>query len=139
MQGLITEMKHKKGIYFPTICVCLGLESIIAYYLDNDFSRLHEGYNDEKQHHKLIKSINFKKSKYWKLVDPKLTKEVLSKDYFIFNHKKGYDPQELENSKLFNQQLMITTTAKTIEGVEFVASVEHKKYPIFATQFHIVK
>ena len=39
-----------------------------------------------------------------------------------------------ENAKLASMQVLSTNVGRN--GTEFVSSMEHKTYPIYATQFH---
>ena len=52
------------------------------------------------------------------------------------NHMFGLPPSHYEKYPILKENFNILTTAKDRNGVEYVSSAEHKRYPFFATQWH---
>ena len=48
----------------------------------------------------------------------------------------GLPPSHYEKYPILKENFNILTTAKDRNGVEYVSSAEHKRYPFFATQWH---
>lgn len=56
--------------------------------------------------------------------------------HFVYSHSCGFIPQDLTSNKVFNDNIVITSTAFEADGKEFVNTLEWKNYPFFGTQFH---
>ena len=98
--------------------------------------------NTEIDHPVVIESPEvWNQSRFFSKLDPELTKNVLEKGYMDYWHNWGIDYQVLQEDKykhLLDEFLLVgySRTGANHDGRKFVTLVEHKKYPIYGTQFH---
>lgn len=52
------------------------------------------------------------------------------------SHHFGVNPDKFKNDKKLKDTYEVTAISNLADGTPFVASIESKKYPFFATQFH---
>jgi len=53
-----------------------------------------------------------------------------------YNHHYGFSTKSFNSTSCINEFFELTATATDDRGTPFVATLESKKYPIYATQFH---
>ena len=60
-----------------------------------------------------------------------------TKNNFTYNsHSNGVFPETFKTDKGLSNFWDVTALSSTNDGTKFVASIEAKNYPVFATQFH---
>lgn len=96
----------------------------------------HMFFDDCDTNHPVKITPDFEKSKIWNLLDQKVCAAALETGNLYYTHNDGFIPEKLAADELFQENCMITGTSVSKHGVEFVALVEHKKYPFFAHQYH---
>ena len=127
--------KSNEGRYIPLYATCLGLESLIIQFAGSTLA-LECDLNDEVVAHSVQTLPAFDNSAYWKSVGLDLAKQAFKSESIYYTHSCGIRTTSfLKNSKLTeNFELLATSNSKS--GVEFVASIEHKRLPIFSNQWH---
>ena len=127
--------RNDEGHYFPVMGTCLGYENFLITFAE-DTSALECNMPDFSVAHTVQVLPAFDNSKFWTRVGIDLAKQVFSTESTYFTHLCGLRPEHfLQNSKL-SSSFNLLATSKTREGIEFVSSIEHKKYPFIANQFH---
>lgn len=122
---------NEKGDYFPVWGTCLGYESLVIYFSQNvTLDRF-----NSQDHTANLTFVN-EESRLFKDL-PFSLKNFTENENSVFlwhSYGKSYDDFLME-SKL-HENLIVNTITKDFNGKTFVSSIEHKKYPIFGTQFH---
>lgn len=129
----LVEKINNEGKFFPVMGTCLGFQQILVAYDNNDPAIYKCDLNDNAQH-PVIKGPDYSQSKIFSLFDQTRVDSVFAKGSFYYEHNCRITVPDF-NSKL-SDKFLLTGTAKTDKGEEFVTLVEHRKYPIFAQQFH---
>lgn len=125
------------GKYYPVLATCLGMEAMGISFANNDPSVLNSGFDDENTKHKVNVWIdNFNKSNYFDKKNRDKYREYLESGELYFHHNDGFTPRTFRDNKYLNQQFIVTSSAYTNQGVEFVSSIEHKTLPFYANLFH---
>ena len=127
---------NDQGHFYPAWGTCLGFESMMVW-ASSDGRDVMEEYNA----HAISETLQF-------VVDPRTTEMFgdLGDDAFKFetkamtlnSHSFGIDPVKFITDKGLASMYKLTSISYEPEGDKrpFTASVEGKKYPFFATQFH---
>ena len=126
--------KNDSGEYFPGWGTCLGYENMTSYTADIGNKIL-----EKLEAHKVSLQIKFVKdpaqTKMWRMFGP-AAREFETKAFTFNSHQWSIRPETFETDKGLASFWDVTSISETAEGVPFVASIESKKYPIMATQFH---
>lgn len=129
------KKRNDEGHYFPVFCTCLGFEGLIISET-NQTKTLECDFDDEVVVHSVQVTSEFDKSPFWNKVGLSLAKSVFKQNSIYYTHSCGIRSSSfLKNSKLTKDYNLLGTSVSK-HGVEFVACIEHKKYPIVANQWH---
>ena len=69
-------------------------------------------------------------------IGEEFTNELENGNYTYNWHTYGIRPSTFANDQQLNDFWFVTSTSISEKNEEFVATIEAKKYPIMATQFH---
>jgi len=120
------------GIHFPIWGTCNGFEILVT--LVNDFVNVLSHIDDEEGiNHKLsiIKPGQFPGVLYESMPN-KLLNNAEDKKLQFFNHENTLLTESYVKAKKLTSFFNLSATAESINGVNFVATLEAKHYPIFA-------
>lgn len=122
---------NKKGDYFPVWGTCLGFESLVIFFSQNvTLDRF-----NSQDHTSNLTYVNNQSRLFENL--PESLKDFTEKESSVFlwhNYGKAYENFLSEPG--LNDNFHVNTITKDVNGKVFVSSIEHKKFPIFGTQFH---
>ena len=127
--------QNDAGRYFPIFATCLGFESLFIA-VANDTSVLECDLDDEVVAHSVETLPDFEHSRFWRQVGLELARQVFKRESIYYTHECGTRTGTFKKNAKLSSQLNLLATSKSKHGVEFVACVEHKKYPIIANQWH---
>jgi len=106
----------------------------------NKARALENGFDDKNTTHKVLLNDYFWKSKFFahlnSYVSKKTLEETFNNERSYYFHSEGFTPTHFNSYAKLKDEMHILATSKNAKGQEFVAMVEHKKYPIYMTQFH---
>jgi len=126
---------NDEGIHFPVWAICLGIQEVAlieAPYQDVLLSGYFDSYNYANN---VTFVSNLAKSKMFSHMPQHLI-NALKKENITFNsHHDGVVPQTFEKYDSLKEYNVLAVSYDN-DGVEYVASIEHKRYPIFAHQYH---
>jgi len=131
----IAKKINEEGMHFPVWGTCMGFEQIINwasgytiwptkvanYHIDR---RIHWDYDV------LSKTI------FAEHLDEKMLEDIQSHPISYFNHKWGISRRDFQANAHLREVLMPVSDTYSIEGEDFLSSVEGKKLPIIGTQYH---
>lgn len=128
---------NDKGRRFPVLGTCLGFEAMLIAEAGQNCSVLQGGFVDVMANHSLqVNATAVASSYYWSQFDSDTLANVTSSNTFFYYHEFGITPAGFfANPILADSYLMIGTSAD-MRGQQFVGSIEHKKYPFLANQWH---
>jgi len=122
---------NEQGDYFPVWGTCLGFESIVISFSENTTL---DTFNDADRTHNLT-FLNNDSYLFRNLPENlKIYTENQAPVFLWHSYGKSYDAF-LKEEKLQANFKINTISNDTVNKV-YVSSIEHLKYPIFATQFH---
>lgn len=129
------KLDHE-GVEFPLFGICHGFQSFAVALSDRQILTF-EYQNYYQSHPVLIREENFKSSRFFS----KLNTEIFSKNRVYYWHGFGVNPENLKLPKYdkLREEVNFLGTSRQGENhdqIELETLLEHKKYPIFATQFH---
>jgi GMP synthase-like glutamine amidotransferase len=74
--------------------------------------------------------------KLYETMQADLIKAIESTDITIEIHSDGVLPSAYDQFPQLEEAFHIIGVSYDLQGIEYIASVEHKKYPIYGVQFH---
>ena len=124
--------KNDKGKYYPLMATCLGLENLFIAENDNNHEILNCNLDDLHKNHTIaLNEEGYKNSKFWsKTYTRAEVDNVFNREIVYYTHNCGFTPEDFNKHKTLSKDYHVIGTSKNSKGVEFLASVEHKKYPI---------
>ena len=127
--------QNNKGRYFPIWATCLGWENLLISEAGKT-SALECDLEDEHTSHSVEFTPELDRSDFYKEVGLDRTKAVWKTNAMYYTHSCGIRASSFHANSQLSAGFKLLGTSKNAKGVEFVASVEHKKYPFWATQWH---
>ena len=127
--------RNDAGKYFPLFATCLGFEGVIIS-ATNSTKTLECDLDDEVTAHSVQLLPEFDKSPFWKEVGFDLAKRVFARDSIYYTHSCGIRTTSWKNNPILMKEYNLLGTSVAKNGIEFVANIEHKKYPIVSNQWH---
>lgn len=124
---------NESGTYFPVWAICMGLQMIAAWEAPET---MEYGYFDDlNRPQPTFIQGDYKKYKLTSHLTEEQVKGLATNNWTFESHTDGIPVEAFHNSELpTNYNLVSTSTCR--KGLDFVACIEHKKYPIYAFQFH---
>lgn len=132
------KKKNDQGRYYPLLATCLGFESLIISENGDDPNIMKCDFEDEHKNHTIkINEIGLKESKIWSsLYTREEINRIFDNQIVYYTHHCGFTPKDFLGHKTLPQDYHLIGTSTNDKGVEFLASIEHKKYPIIGNQWH---
>ena len=122
---------NDEGIHFPIWAICLGFEQIAI--IEHPVKNL----LDSLDAHDIAQNVNFTHSSHIYENFPKDLMMKMMTDKIVYdNHIFGLTVDTFESSTVLMDAFKIVATAVDRKNVQFVETIEHKDYPIFAHQYH---
>ena len=144
----LAEKANEKGDHFPVWGGCMGMQQMMIIADGNDninhFLEEFDSFNnlnlpliftDEGVNSKVmgIKSAdNVLERNY----NEQFLLYLMSNNVTLNNHMLGLSPRKFKRSKKLNNSYRIVSYNFDRQGKQFVSTIEHKKYPFYAVQWH---
>eukprot|EP01017_Pseudomicrothorax_dubius_P004420 TRINITY_DN1087_c0_g1_i6.p1 TRINITY_DN1087_c0_g1~~TRINITY_DN1087_c0_g1_i6.p1 ORF type:complete len:376 (+),score=96.35 TRINITY_DN1087_c0_g1_i6:69-1196(+) len=127
---------NENGTYYPVWSVCMGYEfMMIAFANDND-TILSDHFVSHSHNLPQIFLPGATQSRMFKDLDPWLQLYIQTSPAQLFNHFYGVEPKIFNSNPILNSSFNVLSVAYDSTGREFIASIEHKKYPVYGVQHH---
>lgn len=132
------KKRNDEGRYFPIFATCLGMEAMMISVAGNNISILQGGFaNAFKNRTLTVDATEFASSKLYSNVDQKTFEDFGSEGLAYYNHNYAvFKSYFLKNPMLKSSFRIVCTTKFDRIREEFVACIEHRKYPFLANQWH---
>lgn len=124
--------QNEKGKFFPIWGTCLGYEVMIMSISKNDKVL---GYFNSSNHHGNLSFLEGD-SRMYKNLDEEIKDYAGRKAPAYLWHRYGKSFDSFKADEILNENFNILTTTKDFNGALFISSIEHKRYPFYATQYH---
>ncbi|KAH8416334.1 hypothetical protein KR222_008625, partial [Zaprionus bogoriensis] len=129
----IASELNDNGTYFPVWGTCLGMELLVLKMSNNTETRIN--CNAKSQSLPLEFKEDYKLSRLFAGL-PEDVASLLASENITYNyHQYCYTEQSFAEPPL-NSSWRIMSLNHDTNGVEFVSSLEHIKYPFYGVQFH---
>lgn len=127
---------NSNGIYFPILAICLGFQSLAwaeATYQDTLAKTIFDSINWSD---KLRIVFNTDCSKLYRDIPEYLISAAQTEEVVFNTHKRGIFPCTFEKYPELRDNYRVLATNTDRQGLEYVATFEHKVYPFYAHQHH---
>lgn len=127
--------RNNEGKYFPIFATCLGFEGFLIAFSNNTLALECDIY-DESVVHRLFTTPNFESSEFWNHVGIERAKSVFATKSIYYTHSCGIRTTSFNKNAKLTENFNLLATSSSKKGINFVASMEHKKYPFIGNQWH---
>jgi gamma-glutamyl hydrolase len=126
--------KNDKQIHFPMFLICQGFE--LVHILMANSTNILSNYNAMKYFIPMEINNNTNTSKIYSKFTEKDFQTFTELNSTVHYHKYGFETELYNKYKIFNDFFTINSFGYDRNGKKFIGSVEGKKYPIYAVQYH---
>lgn len=113
---------------------CLGFEVMIYYESKYKIKTSHPTSLNERYQIKFIRD-KFNKSAFKEIMSPNSAKHLEDEAASYFNHHYGFELNDFYKSEDLKKAFNVVAYYQK-KSKDYVAIVQHKKYPIYGVQFH---
>lgn len=126
---------NDNGEFFPIWGTCLGFERLINFTAKADSKDIFEHYG---AHHVSLPIVFTKDPRQTKMFCPMRldAMRLQSGNYTLNSHQWSVSPQTFKDDAGLSNFWDVTSISYDANKKPFVSSIEGKKYPFMATQFH---
>lgn len=129
--------KNDKGIYYPVIGTCFGMQAMTLAFAGNAEGVLTCDFSNLDTHGVITPGYDYDKNVFWNSFSNRtLVYEAWNTGNICYDLSCAFRPSALTNSKAFNENAYLLATSKDKNGKIFAANIEHKRYPFIANQWH---
>jgi len=129
------KKSNDNGVYFPIWGTCQGFEELLCL-VANDTSVLDGPFDCENINLALTLTPTASQSKLF-MAMPENLKQIITKQKVTYNyHEFGITPKHFNNLPALVDFFNVLSTNEDLKGTPFISTIEAKKYPIYATQWH---
>ena len=126
--------KNDKNTYFPMFLICQGFELVHILMANN--TKILSDYTAMKYFIPMEINNNTRSSNMYSKLDEKDFQTFTKSNSTVHYHKYGFEPELYNKYKIFSDFFNINSFGYDRNGKKFIGSVEAKKYPIYAVQYH---
>jgi gamma-glutamyl hydrolase len=127
---------NDKGDAFPIHGTCLGFQTLMLIAAQDDGALCRRCYDTEGTPLPLHLTAEAKTSRLFSMASSSLMDAVTTQNITENSHTSGVDPKTVDASAKLKDFFQVLSTNVDSRGKSFVSTVEAKKYPISATQWH---
>ncbi|KAI3466033.1 hypothetical protein Pfo_022696 [Paulownia fortunei] len=127
--------KNDAGDRFPLLAICLGFE-LLTMIVSEDKNILEEfNATDQASTLQFMKSININGTVFQRF-PPALLKKLSTECLVMQNHRYGISPEKFQKNKSLCSFFKILTTSGDEDDKVYVSTVQARRYPVTAVQWH---
>lgn len=130
----VKEM-NDNGSHVPVWAVCLGFQEITVIEAPYPDVLIHNKFDSDNVANNITFPHGVSNSKLYGSLPTELIIAIQAENITYNSHHDGVYPKTYEAHESLRQYHMLGVSYDN-KGVEYVAVVEHKKYPIFGMQYH---
>ncbi|EAR86417.1 class I glutamine amidotransferase (macronuclear) [Tetrahymena thermophila SB210] len=127
---------NENGNTFPVYGICNGFSQIVCSMSTNDTNicdvLTYKHHKAEREKIQFTDPLIQPFSSMKKQIIDRLQKE----NQLLFYHSLYLEPQFFQQNRLLNSQFQISSQSSNYQDVQFISSIHHINYPIFADVFH---
>lgn len=124
-----------RGVHLPVFGVCLGLQGIAVAEAPHWEVLGVNTLNSVDMRANMIAYTDFDETKIHKKLSKKLRKAIQTEKICYDSHHDGVKPEFFTKYESLKDYKVVLTSLDR-DGIESVQCIEHKKYPIYAVQYH---
>lgn len=131
----IIEYKDKMNIHLPLWGTCQGFELLHVIFAKTH-SVLSDFNSEEIKLPLKFDPSTIKSTRMFKEFSDQNLSDLANKDVTAHFHYLGVKPEDYKTYPILNELFLATSTGFDRDGKEFIATIEGRRYPFYATQFH---
>ncbi|CAL8463735.1 g3269 [Coccomyxa elongata] len=125
---------NDKGDYFPILAICLGFETLAIIASGN--VTILGSYDSEDTAAPLYFTEKAKNSRFFGSLPEKIVADLAAKPYARESHSHGLSLASFDANKVLKEEYEVLSLSTDPEGEVYISTMESKKYPYTATQWH---
>ncbi|XP_055324546.1 gamma-glutamyl hydrolase-like [Sitodiplosis mosellana] len=129
----IAQEMNDNGIYFPLFGTCLGFELLL--YVSNENQEYRTYCSSQKQSLPLDFNKDFQNSRLFGTA-PESIIDILKNEAVTPNFHSYCVTKENMTQFGLDKKWDTLSTNRDFKGLEFISTIEHKRYPFYGVQFH---
>jgi len=133
----LTMEANDRGEFFPLLGTCLGFEAMVVAVSRN--SSILGSFDAENMAARLRFTEDAPGSRFFQTFPPALMEAMAHAELTMENHNFGIDPATFAGDWRLNDTFKVLTVSYDRRAREYVSTVEARRYPILATQWHAEK
>lgn len=130
----LTIKANDDGDYFPLHATCLGFEAVGVIAAKN--TSVLTKFNAEDYAQPLYPTEMAGNSRFFSALPPHVVQNLYTKPYAMQNHGKGIAWDAFASNAALDDFFDVLTLSRDRDDKVYVSTMEAKKYPISATQWH---
>ena len=129
------KQMNDNGIHFPVLGICLGMQEITVIEAPYPDVLQKKKFDSDDIASNVTFSSELISSKLYKSISPALIDAIQHENITYNHHESGVFPETFKKYPSLQEYLMLGVSYD-LKGLEYTASIENKKYPIFGFQYH---
>ena len=124
---------NNAGQVYPMLGICAGFQYFTSYTAEGNWAATIDKLTANNEYLKLEFQIDPDETEFYSTFNA----SILAKKSYTFNyHTFGVKKETYEKDQKLAEFWKVTATSTSRDKVKFVASIEAKNYPFYATQYH---
>ncbi|KAK9917047.1 hypothetical protein WJX75_000290 [Coccomyxa subellipsoidea] len=125
---------NDNGDYFPIFAICLGFETLAVIASGN--TSILGSYDSEDTAAPLYFTEKALGSRFFGSMRPEIVADLAAKPYARESHSHGLSLASFDANKVLKEEYEVLSLSTDPEGEVYISTMESKKYPYTATQWH---
>lgn len=130
----VKEM-NDAGIHFPVWAICLGIQEVAVIEAPFPDVLMHDAFDSYNVANNVTFKSEMSQSRMYKNIPQHIFIAMQNENITFNSHHDGLYPEVFRKYPGL-QDYNVLAVSYDKKGVEYVASIEHKKYPIYGHQYH---
>ncbi|XP_074655557.1 gamma-glutamyl hydrolase-like [Tubulanus polymorphus] len=126
--------ENDRGVYFPVWGVCLGLQFFLSNIAQRDITYQCPGQMFHRT--QLYKGEDFEDSFLKKILTPQSLTALEERNFMPHMHKRCVSKKAFYSIPELQKLFKIVSINTDGDGIEYISTIESRKYPFYATQWH---
>lgn len=131
-----TKELNERGVHFPIWAICLGFQVIAGIEAPYNDTVALNAFDAVDTSDRVVFKVDPTVSRMYRSIPENLLNAIQSEGITYNSHHDGVYPSVFDKYASLKNNYHIVTTSTDRQGVEYVASFEHKRYPIYSLQYH---
>ena len=127
---------NERGIYYPVLGICFGIQFMLGQSFEPSIDPTSRCIGMEHKLMPLNFTLNARESKLFRTMPEKLYKSLASENIAGHFHTAGVSMKHYNSFSDISKHFAVTATNHDDQGMEFISTMESKRYPFYGLQWH---